>query len=137
VNGETWKGKVKSLGDLPVPSQQELANGQQSVTSYPFTVRLDKHSDKLRQGYHVTAEITVAKHKDVPAVDKDTILHKNGKDFVFVVKNGKLDLRRIVTGFVNGRYKEVEKGLHIGDTLVINPSDSLEDGMVVNHDQTR
>lgn len=139
-NEREWEGKVTEVGDTPVqqsPAVDTAGEGNESVTSYPFTVKLDDSKD-LRHGYHVTAEIVIDKHENVPAVPFDAILTVQDQEVVFVVKDGELDRRPIKTGLVNDKFKEITEGVGIGDQVVLNPSDELHEGMkvVAPDDQT-
>ncbi|HEX7063664.1 MAG TPA: efflux RND transporter periplasmic adaptor subunit [Bacillales bacterium] len=135
LSDKKWEGKVSEIGKLPM-QQQAVPNGQQSVTAYPFTITLKGKTKDLRPGFHVTAEITVDQHEDVPAVPFDAILSRGDQSYVFVIKKGKLDRRLIETGLVNGKYKEVTKGIEIGARIVLHPTSELEEGMVISHDRT-
>lgn len=139
LGGKQWSGKVAEIGNMPVESQQPAAASQQlqSVSSYPFTATIDKKSKDLRPGYHVNVEITVAQHKNVPAVPYNAILAENNHSYVFVVKNGKLHRRKIETGLTNGKEKEVTKGLKPGEKIVLDPTDKLKEGMVIRHDPAK
>lgn len=134
-DGQQWKGKVAEIGTVPVQQNTTVTAAalpnQQSVTSYPFTVRLDGKAENLRRGFHVTVEIVIDKHENVPVLPFDAILTVQDKEYVFVVKNGKLDRRLIQTGLVNEEYKEVTSGISIGDKVVLHPSNDLEEGMKV------
>ncbi|HEU5139551.1 MAG TPA: efflux RND transporter periplasmic adaptor subunit [Bacillales bacterium] len=130
-----WSGKVAEIGKLPV-QQQTTATGQQSVAAYPFTITLKGNENSLRSGFHVTAEITVDQHENVPAVPFNAILTQGDQSYVFVIRNGELDRRLIETGLVNGKAKEVTKGIKIGARIVLHPTSELEEGMVISHDQT-
>ncbi|HET7580313.1 MAG TPA: efflux RND transporter periplasmic adaptor subunit [Bacillales bacterium] len=137
LSGEEWKGTVADVGDTPVVQTQSVNTGQQqSVSSYPFTITLKDHTGEPRPGYHVNVKIIVKQHKNVPVVPFDAILTKGKHSYLFVVKNHKLDKQPIQTGFVEGEYKEVTKGLQAGDKIVLDPTDQLEEGMVIRHDQT-
>ncbi|HET7580104.1 MAG TPA: efflux RND transporter periplasmic adaptor subunit [Bacillales bacterium] len=134
LSGKKWTGKVMEIGTLPV-QQQATGSGQQSVTAYPFTITVREKTKALRPGFHVTAEITIDQHENVPIVPFNAMLSKGDRTFVFVVENGKLDRRAIETGLTNADYKEVTKGLKIGDRIVLHPARDLEEGMVIRHDR--
>ncbi|HET7581062.1 MAG TPA: HlyD family efflux transporter periplasmic adaptor subunit [Bacillales bacterium] len=136
LGGEEWQGNVAEVGKMPV-QQQTARGGQESVASYPFTITVKGKTKALRPGFHVTAEITVDKHENVAAVSFNAIVSHGEKSFVFVVQDGKLDRRLLKTGLVNGEYKEVIKGVKVGDKIVLHPSSDLEEGMVISHDPTK
>ncbi|HHX50484.1 MAG TPA: hypothetical protein GX711_03480, partial [Clostridia bacterium] len=50
-----------------------------------------------------------------------------GREWVFVVKNGMVEKRAIITGAGNELYREVLQGAEQGEQLVLNPPDNLED----------
>jgi len=79
----------------------------------------------------VNAEIVIDEHKDVPVLPFYAITPNHDKEYAFIVKKGKIHRRQIETGLVNGKWKEVTKGIQVGDKIVLNPSSKLKDGMKV------
>jgi HlyD family secretion protein len=52
----------------------------------------------------------------------------NGKDTVFVVKDGRVEFRTIETGIENDDYIEVVSGVTAGEKVVVDPDSKLKAG---------
>jgi membrane fusion protein, multidrug efflux system len=66
-------------------------------------------------------------------IPANTLLFRNGGSAVGVVKSdGKVEIRKVQIGKDLGTRLEIAKGLSPTDQLIVNPSDSLNDGMEVH-----
>jgi hypothetical protein len=66
-------------------------------------------------------------------VPANTLLFRNGGPAIGVVKSdGKVEIRKVQIGKDLGAQLEIVKGLSLTDQLIVNPSDSLNDGMQVH-----
>jgi hypothetical protein len=77
-------------------------------------------------------EILVDRVENVTRLPTNVVLERGAEKYVFVVADGKLARRPIVTGTGNWSMTEVKQGLSPGD-LVVVPADtkSLEEGRKV------
>ena len=66
-----------------------------------------------------------------PAVNPAAIAKRDGRDVVFVVKEGKLAEVPIETGATLGDLVEVRRGPPPGDKVVLRPSEKMHDGTAV------
>ena len=66
-------------------------------------------------------------------IPANTLLFRKGSSAVGVVKSdGKVEIRKVKIGKDLGTRLEIVKGLSPTDQLIVNPSDSLNDGMKVH-----
>jgi|GraSoi2013_100cm_1033763.scaffolds.fasta_scaffold17756_1 RND family efflux transporter MFP subunit len=66
-------------------------------------------------------------------IPANTLLFRNGASAVGVVKaDGKVEIRQVRIGKDLGTRLEIVNGLSLTDQLIVNPSDSLNDGMEVH-----
>jgi hypothetical protein len=66
-------------------------------------------------------------------IPANTLLFRKGSSAVGVVKSdGKVEIREVQIGKDLGAQLEIVKGLSPTDQLVVNPSDSLNDGIQVH-----
>ncbi len=66
-------------------------------------------------------------------IPANTLLFRNGGPAIGVVKSdGKVEIRKVQIGKDLGAQLEIVKGLSPTDQLIVNPSDSLNDGMQVH-----
>jgi HlyD family secretion protein len=68
-------------------------------------------------------------------VPKSAVRTENGKSYVFLVKNEKVERRGVTVGNDRGSDVEIMAGVNSGDTLVARGTESLQDGKVVRVNQ--
>lgn len=160
-----WKGKVESVSSYPSDDSggemDMFADGEMNVTMYPFTVAIEDDTKDLRQGFHVTLEVDVSGTEEALVIPHSAILdafmlgmHEEETDlvdelmgfgggfvdeeqqYVYVLVDGKLELREIETGKMSDQYVEILSGIELDELVVINPTDKMHDGMeVAEYDQ--
>ncbi|WP_193164493.1 efflux RND transporter periplasmic adaptor subunit [Microbulbifer hainanensis] len=84
---------------------------------------------RLGHGYRVDAEIETWSGKDILQVPAGALLRHAGQWAVFKVVNGRAVMTPITIGHNNGQTAEVLKGLSEDETLVLHPSERIEDGI--------
>lgn len=98
-----------------------------------FTVKIEipNPGEFLRSG--VTAEIRVIlEKKDSPVtVPREALIEKNGRQFVFVVQEGKAYRRDVEAGLMDEKRVEIVSGLQPGDQVVVKGQHYLEEGAPV------
>jgi hypothetical protein len=66
-------------------------------------------------------------------IPANTLLFRKGSSAVGVVQSdGKVEIRKVQIGKDLGARLEIVKGVSLTDQLIVNPSDSLNDGMKVH-----
>jgi HlyD family secretion protein len=78
--------------------------------------------------FRVEARIVVWEAPDVLKVPVGALFHAGDQWAVFVVRGGRAALQAVQAGHRNDREVEILSGLAPGDTVIIHPSDKLEDG---------
>ncbi len=66
------------------------------------------------------------------AIPKKAILKRNGMDVVFLVRGGSVTETPVSTGRAFGGQIEILSGVSNGDKVVLNPSEDLKSGMMIN-----
>jgi multidrug efflux pump subunit AcrA (membrane-fusion protein) len=64
-------------------------------------------------------------------VSLDAVRTDGGQDYVFVVKNGKVERRPVTLGLKNEEQVMVLKGLEVGEKVAVTNVGVLQDGMAV------
>ena len=64
-------------------------------------------------------------------IPSTAITEREGRSVVFLVKQGKASLRGVQAGGSNADKRVIESGLEIGDRVVVDPPENLQDGMPV------
>lgn len=85
----------------------------------------------LGDGFRVEARIVIWEGKGVLKAPTSALFRQGDKWAVFVVEQGVAHLRIVEIGNRNNLEAEVLKGLNEGDTVVMHPSDAIEDGVSV------
>jgi HlyD family secretion protein len=87
----------------------------QNVTQFAVKVVLEDPPPSLRLGMTVDAEFVVARAADVLVVPQEAVRGST----VTVVRDGRLQPRRVRTGLSDGRMVEVREGLAEGEVVVL------------------
>jgi HlyD family secretion protein len=107
---QTFKGKVLSID----PAETIVDN----VIYYKVTIEFPNQPEGVKSG--MTADIVVEANKkeNVLRVPKNGVENIDGKEFVQIIKDKKIENREIVTGLEGNDYYEVISGLQSGDVIV-------------------
>ena len=79
----------------------------------------------------LSKEVDDAERTARPAVNPAAITNRNGREVVFVVKEGKLAEVQIETGAKIGDLVEIRRGPQPGEKVVLRPLEKLRDGTAV------
>jgi len=121
-NGREYKGKLAGFGIKPVSGG----------TTYPVEITLDNPDKNLLPGMIVEARILSVTYHDVIFISYDYLEEKYSQMYLYVVNNEKkAELRKVKTGEKVGKDIIITDGLESGEKVVIDGSESLEDGMLV------
>ncbi|HHV65071.1 MAG TPA: efflux RND transporter periplasmic adaptor subunit [Peptococcaceae bacterium] len=83
----------------------------------------------LKPGYALDVEFTLDKQEDQLVVPKTVIFPYNDGQAVWVVQDGKAQIRPVVKGFENDRKVAITEGLKEGDFVILNPKlEGLKEG---------
>lgn len=126
-------GKISEVSKDPVEAVSSDVSGvsggsSSSLSSYNVTITIG-NAEELINGYHVQATVKSAKSK--LTIPKSAIISKGNKDYIFVVKDNKLEKVKISFEDKNEDDAVVLSGLKDGDEIVTNPSDDTKAGMSV------
>lgn len=78
--------------------------------------------------FHVNVDIVVWTGTDVLTVPSTALFRAGDSWAVFVVSGGRARLREVVAGRSDGTRTVVERGLDVGEDVVVQPSDAVQDG---------
>lgn len=113
-----------------------LEVAQQIKTSVNLTGTSDKYAKvvielfdankDLFPGSSVNAKIYTTQKKNVITLPYEAITQDSeNKEVVFVINNGVVERRRIITGDELSNQIEIVRGISTNDTVILNPSDDL------------
>ena len=87
---------------------------------------------RITPGMSVDVTFTTQEERDVLAVPREAVFTDNGKDYVWLIKDGKAVLGEITTGTEGDDLIEVKKGLQEGQQVIMNPhQEGLAEGVKV------
>ncbi|MBW3496731.1 efflux RND transporter periplasmic adaptor subunit (plasmid) [Bacillus sp. FDAARGOS_1420] len=124
VHGKAWTGTVTEIGTTPVKSMDE----NKTISNYPFVVTLN-NSEELQTGFHVYV-ISKTGEANGTIVPKSSIVKKEKKNVVFIVKNGKAKEQPVQIEFETDHEAKVS-GVKKEDRIISKPEKDVTDGMEV------
>jgi len=124
-----YKGRVSSIANS-ARKKGSLIGGQEVYV--PIKITMENADENLKPGYSVNARICTEKHENTLSLPYQCVFQdKENRELVYVVKDGVLELRRVMTGLELERETEILYGLKFGDKVVINPSETMKTGQKV------
>jgi len=125
--GKRYEGVVSYIA----PSAEKSQNIPGETTLIVEVDVLDKQSD-LKIGFDVDIDIMTGEEKNVVLIPAESIkIDKNGKSFVYIVQDGRVEQREIKLGLQSETDVQIVEGVQKGTKVVLNPSDEIKDGSFV------
>lgn len=133
---EEFEGVVTEVGNSIIQSLQATS---QEAKEFKVVVLLKKTDPRLKPGLTATADIIVAKKKNVIAIPiAALVIRKVGEgkgakevEGVFVYKDGKAEFRPVKKGIMGEMEIEIVEGLKEGEEIIVGPFKvlrNLQDG---------
>lgn len=130
-----WNGVVESVSQFPEDGGGGMDDygGGGNVTMYPFKVAITDDTSELRQGFHVSLEISISGDDKALAVPHMALMtdEEDGSEYVYVVVDNMLEKRIVQLGDMNDEFIAVTEGVAEGELVVIMPDESMHEGMEV------
>lgn len=115
------EGKISKL-----PLEGTTTGG---VTDYYVTISFKGRED-VRISMNADAEIIADERKDVLYIPVEALEKENGEVVVYVVNDGKKEVRKVTTGLKSLSYVEIIDGLEAGEKVVIPEHDNGFGGLI-------
>jgi RND family efflux transporter MFP subunit len=116
--GEVFDAKVVKI----------FSSAEESTQRYRIHLDVAVKPERLRHGSTGQVTITVGERDNQPLIPRRALF--NGKN-LFVVKDGRVQLREIELGFISLSAVEVTKGLTEGELVIVENIDTFRDGQRV------
>lgn len=124
-----YKGRVREIAN-EAKRRGSLVGGQEVYV--PIQIALKNADGNLKPGYSVTARICTEKHENTLSLPYQCIVQdQENRELAYVVKDGEIELRRVVTGLELEKETEILYGLECGDKVIKNPLETLKTGQKV------
>lgn len=121
-----WKGKQIQGRVVEVDSGMNL-----SKRAFRALVEFDNPGNLLKAGATVEIAITTSSKSDAVVVELKNIIREEDKSFVYIVKDGQAEKRRVIPGKKQVLDVEILDGLNPGDELVVEGQMLLKNGSKV------
>ncbi len=118
--GASFKAVVRAI----VP-EEDLRTRTRTVR---FTPSFDVRPGTLAANQSATIHIPIGKGRNVLSVHKDALVASRGQPTVFVIVEGRAQLRNVQVGEAVGDRFEVLNGLKDGELVVVRGNERLRDG---------
>lgn len=128
-NNKKYKAVVSSIS--PSASKVTSQSGQQD-TVIKVIADLTENDGAIKSGFDVDVSIKTGEKKGVLKVPAEAVItDKENNEKVYVVKDGAAKLTNIKTGLSSDTEYEILKGLSKDETVILNPSINVADGVKV------
>ncbi|MBQ6806363.1 MAG: efflux RND transporter periplasmic adaptor subunit [Lachnospiraceae bacterium] len=124
IAGNNYEGTVSKINGMATTN----ASGTAVVGA---DIRIENPDENIFLGVEAKITIDTAKAEQVLVVPIEVLNSDKDGDFVYVVENGILAKKRVVTGISSDNYCEVKEGLTEGEQIVTDVTTGLEEGMAV------
>ncbi len=85
----------------------------------------------LGHGFRVETQIVIWEDRNALTVPSSALFRQNENWFVYLVENGKANLRKVSIGHNNGVQAQITEGLEENDNVILYPGSGLEEGASV------
>jgi RND family efflux transporter MFP subunit len=119
-NGQTLTVEVRAV----IPEE----NPRTRSRAVRFSANLPEDSTQIAENQSVTVHIPIGLVRQVISVHKDALLLDGRQPRVYVVIDGKVEMRSVTIGESLGNRFEVSDGLSVGETVVIKGNERLRPG---------
>jgi HlyD family secretion protein len=123
--GRVLRGHVRAIEPSAFTKISALGVEEQRVN---VIGDFDGPPGRLGDAFRVEASITIWQGKNVLNVPAGALFRRGQGWSVFAVEGGRARRRDVEIGHRNPAEAEVLRGLAAGDTVVLHPSDRLQDG---------
>lgn len=97
----------------------------------PIEITINNKDGRLQSGMFAKVKLVIEEQKDVPVILKEAVIGRSNNTYVYIVKNNRAFLTKVILGIRQGPYYGVESGVKKGDKVVIMGQQRLRDGCLV------
>lgn len=121
--GKVFRGEVYRISPV-------VLGGKQETRTFEVRVRLKDRDILIKPGMSADIEIIVENIPNVLAVPAQAVVERNGKKYVYVIRESRAILIPIEVGRFNWTYYEVLSGINEGEKVILNPeAEGLKEGV--------
>lgn len=127
IINQTYEGTVTKIDKVTTTSDSGAA-------TIGVDIKINNPDENVYLGVEAKVKIEGEKKLQTLAVPIEVIYTDKDGDYVYVIKDGLLEKRRIVTGISSDDYSEIVEGLTEGEIVVTEDIGDMEEGTKVNAD---
>ncbi|HNY13869.1 MAG TPA: efflux RND transporter periplasmic adaptor subunit, partial [Candidatus Wallbacteria bacterium] len=129
IDNKKYTGEVYFIAPRAFMKVSSLGVEQQKID---VRIKYDLKNLDLKPGYELDANIVTLEKPASLTVAYKAVFESDGKNRIFVIKNGTLELRNVATGIENDENIEIISGAVEGEKIVIDPPNNLKPGIKIN-----
>jgi membrane fusion protein (multidrug efflux system) len=131
--GQTIEVLSESHDDLPVSATITAMDPYSDHATHTVRIqaKLGKESRKLRDGAFAKITVGLGQAEDVIAVPRQAVMTAGDTHFVFLFDNGRARQVAIVRGIEDDSRIQIEDGVPMGATIIIDPVENMYDNASV------
>lgn len=103
----------------------------QTTRSVRINATFDNKDELLRPGMFMTVELILARRDNAVMIPEEALVPEALKQYVFVVKDNRVERREITVGQRSAGEVEIAKGLQVGETLIVRGLQRVRPGAQV------
>ncbi len=120
----TWvDGEVASVATVTRPTGWWNGN----VVKYDTIIKLKDKHPAVRPGMSVAVEVVLAEYNDVVTVPVAAVVEYEDGAYCWVENDGEYVKRKVKLGDTNDEFVIVEQGVRVGEQVILNPLDFVEE----------
>lgn len=118
----TYQGTLESVNKIALANEK----GNPVIGA---KVRIDNPDDDICIGVNAKVNMTVAEKEDVLCLPNEVINTASDGDFVYIIREGTVEKRKVEVGIVSTDMSEIVSGIREGDQVVSDMPDNIKEGM--------
>lgn len=128
---QTLTGEVRLVEPSGFTKLSALGVEEQRVNAIIDLVEPPEQRPTLGDNFRVDCRITIWSQDDVLVIPTNALFRVDGHWTIFTVRQGIAHQTEVEIGHNNGQQAEVLRGVEAGETVIMHPGDSIEDGTAV------
>ncbi|MFC5921789.1 efflux RND transporter periplasmic adaptor subunit [Micromonospora vulcania] len=131
VTGASYDAAVRSVDVLPTSSAQGGVTYRVRLTLGAGKLAEDEPAPTPRPGMNAIVHLRVREAADAVTVPASAVFSADGRDAVWVVRDGKADRAPVTVGVQGADLVQILDGVQAGDRVVVRGADQVRDGQDV------
>ncbi|MBI5042802.1 MAG: efflux RND transporter periplasmic adaptor subunit, partial [Nitrospirae bacterium] len=125
-HGEIFNGTIYKISPI-------VAGQKQETRTFEIRVEFKGKKPVLKTGMSADIEVLTDMLSNVIFIPTQSIMDRQGKKMVYIIKDNKAYLKEIEIGISNWNFTEIKNGLAEGDLVIIEPdAEGLKNNVKVN-----